>query len=297
VLFLRHEIREVNISGFDVGVFRQIVRYGLPLSIGFVLFAVAVNSDRQILASLADVYAVGLYTAAFDVADRIVHVPMVSVGSAAFAQAVRQLERHGPETTRPQLAENFTLLVAIGLPTAVGLAAVAGEFSGLALGADYRDAASTIIPVAALASFLSNLRSHYFDHAFQLGRRPERLLVVMGLLSIAAVGFNLLWIPSFGGVGAACAMLAAHAISLPICALLGRRAFRMPFPARETFLVVVAAAAMGIFVYSIPGGGSSLSLVSKVAAGIVTYLGIGALVLPDVFRKLLIWRRWASRLK
>lgn len=288
---LRRELRHLSFRLFDRAVFREILTYGLPLSIGLVLSSVTTNSDRLLLAAFSDVSAVGLYTAAIDIANRIILALMTSIGNAAFSQTTHELEYHGPDAAQQQSRDNFIFLIAIGLPAAIGLAVVASQLSALAVGVEFRDSVTAIIPLAAMAAFLNNLRSHYFDHAFQLGRQTGGLVAVMGVAAIAAVALNVLLIPAYGALGAAYAMLIVYALSLPICIGLGRRAFALPVPFRDAGKICLAAVVMGAVVYFMPDDGSFGLLILRIGTGGCVYVGLIALTLPDLRRNVSIHLR------
>jgi O-antigen/teichoic acid export membrane protein len=289
--------RQVSVRGLDRGLLREVLAYGLPLSVGFVFYAVIANSDRLLLAGLTDAHTVGLYTAAFDMADKIILSLMMSIANATYPRAVEQLERAGLAAAIGQSRENFTILLGVGLPASIGLAMVGGHFAQVVMGAEFRVAAGEVIPVVAIASFVNNLRSHYFDHAFQLGRRTGGLVAVTAIGAVLAVVLCLWWIPAHGARGAAYAILVAYAASLLACILLGRRSFPLPVPAYETAAIVGASAAMAAVVCLIPNQGDALSLAARIAGGAIVYGAAVLLLLPALRRRLVRrWRRPAASL-
>jgi O-antigen/teichoic acid export membrane protein len=168
-------------------------------------------SDRVLLGWLVGTGAVGVYAVGYDIADKALKSIMYSVGAAALPTAVRTLEQDGEAAARLQLEQNVTILVALGLPTTVGLCLVAPDLAGL-VGAEFHDEAITLIPLIAIGTFLACLRSNYLDHAFHLGKRALPLTLVTAITAVVNVALNLLLIPifgmlpEFGGITAALAL-------------------------------------------------------------------------------------------
>src|SRR3954452_9967200 len=142
------------------------------------------------------------------------------------------------------MRHNATLLVGIGMPAAVGLAVLAPGIADAFLGRSFRGAASDIIPLVALGSFLAGLKAYHFDAAFQFVHRTIHQVWIVLIAAVVNVLLNLLVIRRFGINGSAAASVGAYLISITLTVWVGRRHFALPFPARPFVQVLLAAGAM-----------------------------------------------------
>jgi O-antigen/teichoic acid export membrane protein len=262
---------------FHVRALFHLFRYGLPLGASFGLYALATTTDRFVLSWIEGISVVGLYAIGFELADRVVSAVMVPIGNASFPLAVRAMG-FGTHELEEQLKRNIILLAAIGMPTAAGLAVVAGDLVTIAVGEAYRDLAMNVLPIIALASFAANLRARYFDHAYLLANRTRRTVLLMGLIVGASLVLNPALTSAWGASGTAAAVLLVHCIGLVLSAALAPASCRMPIPARELVKVVAATGLMVMAVKLAPDDPGFLSLLRRVAIGLSSYL-VGTYVL------------------
>ena len=278
----------VHLSRSDWHTVRTILHFGLPLA-GVYLFGVfTVWSDRILLGWIAGTLAVGQYAAASDLALPTISALMMTVNLSAFPLAVRAYETVGATAAAERLREHGIVLVALALPAAVGLALVASQVSGIVLGHEFHDSARYLIPPIALGAFLAGIKAFYFDFAFQLGsatRQQLRLSVVSALLGVV---LNLIWIPRFGALGSAYAMVVTFAVACVLSAVVGRRAFRVPIPLVEWAKTAGATGIMVIALSLFPGSKTRiLDLGLRVTWGFVAYLLAMALLDVGQSRKYL----------
>lgn len=259
--------------------FRPMLEYGLPLSASFAFSYILRVSDRLMIGWLADSAAVGLYSASYDIAQNSLEILMTTINAAAFPLAVRALASGGVGAARRQLEENLPLLLAVTLPASAGLALVAPNVASVFLGGSFQEGASQLIPWVALGVALSGLRAYYFDQAFQLGKRTIGQVYVLGAAAVLNVVMNLLWIPRYGFMGAAYTTAITYFIALLLAAIMGRKSFPLPLPARELLKVIAASAIMAVLVWQLAPMRGITALVTQVLVGFVTYLA--ALVILD----------------
>src|SRR5690606_31593212 len=101
---------------------RELLLYGLPLTLTFGLDFIVSSSDRLLLGALAGVAAVGAYSASYDLAQQGMAALMMTVNLGAFPMAVRALETGGPAALRAQLERHAVVLLGLALPAAAALA-------------------------------------------------------------------------------------------------------------------------------------------------------------------------------
>jgi O-antigen/teichoic acid export membrane protein len=253
----------------------EILRYGLPLAPAAALSTLSNNADRLLLPLFVSTSAVGLYGPAYSLARQTVPVLMQSVNLAAFPLAIRALEKSEAEA-RQQLADNFTLLLLIGLPAAVGLAVLAPAIAHTVLGPAYAPTGASLLPLLALGWFLHSLRSYYTEQAFQLAKntRPGMWITLISAtvsLSLSAVCLHL-----YGLAGAAYGAVMGAAIALLLSWVAGRRVFPLPFHTQQVLLVTGAALSMALVLWPQRESMGFLPLGLAIASGGGIY---GALIL------------------
>lgn len=257
---------------------RQSFAYGAPLTLSFLLVFVMTTSDRYMIAYFLDEAATGRYAAAYNLGDRIIASLFMLVTMAGLPNALRVFEKQGPQAADNVLRENFSLLLAIGLPSAVVLCLTAAPLADLLLGEGFREAAAEILPWIAATAFLAGFKAHYLDHAFHLGRRTDLLLYTLVPSAAFNIGLNLILIPRFGVIGAAVATLASYVLATVLSLLLGRRVHAVPLPSVPALKTALACLPMvPVLLLPSDGGGPWLLLVAL--AGAALLYGLAAVML------------------
>ena len=274
VLLGRNAWRGASPFKADRELLRRLGIYGVPLSLTSLLAFASTYLDRFMLAAFIDKAAAGEYAAAFDLISFGLQTAMMMVNLAAFPLAVRLLERKGQEAASATLAHQSILLLAIGLPIAVGIGLVANNFAQVVLGKGFSETGATVMPWIASAALFVGLRTFYLDLAFQLGQRTVQQIWVTGLAAGVALFLNLALIPSFGVTGAACASVIAALTSMFASYWLGRDVFRMPVAWLDYGRVVGATAVMALGLVCVDDLRGPTALGVQLAVGILTY-GLG----------------------
>jgi O-antigen/teichoic acid export membrane protein len=262
----------------DPAVVRRVCAYGLPLSFTVALVVVMGTTDRFIISALRGVDDAGLYAVGVDLTQFSITMLMMVVNLAAYPLAVRAYETHGERAARDQLAQNLSLLLAVGLPAAAGLAILAPNVAHVFVGAPFREAAAALIPIVAAAAFIAGLKSYYFDVAFQFRDKTISQVWVACAAAAANIVLNLALIPRFGLQGAAVASLLGWTFALALAAVVGRRYFSLPVPLIPITQVLIAAAAMAAAIVPLRSMRGPLAIAAQVGAGAIVF-GLAMLVM------------------
>jgi O-antigen/teichoic acid export membrane protein len=249
-----------------------VARYGIPLSATVALAIVISTSDRFLIAWLMDKSAAGRYSVAYDLAGQTLTLLMMVVYMATFPLAVRALEHQGPEAARERMKHNASLMLAVGLPAAIGFALLAPNIAHCFLGGSFRAAAVSIIPLVGFGAFLGGFKACHLDAAFQFSHRTIDQVWIVGIAAISNVLLNLVAIPRYGVQGAACASVAAYIISIVITAWYGRRFFPVPTPIRPLLQVLLASGVMALVLIPLRSRLGPLAMAEQVIAGGVTFV-------------------------
>lgn len=274
----------------------DIMRYGLPLTALFALSFVVSSSDRFLIAWFLGEGQAGIYAAAYDLGQQSLTLMMSAVNLAAHPLAVRALEQRSDGACRLQLKRNGTLLLAIAMPSAAGMAVLAPNISSVMLGAEFREDAARIIPWIALAILLSGMRAFHFDLAFQLGRQTIGQVWVVGAAAVLNIILNLWWIPAFGLMGAAYATAAAYLLAILMSAAIGRKVFQVPVPFRDLIKIALASSIMALLVWINREPQGAYALAAQVLGGAIIYIGLIGILNVGGYRKIFLEKTFWSKM-
>jgi len=272
VFVLPTELRRLEGGEFVPNKAQAYAAYGLPVALSLILALALATTDRFLLAGFLGDTAVGVYHAGYSLANRTLDVMFIWLGAAGGPALIVALERGGGAALQKAAREQAGLMLALGLPAAVGLALVAGPLAHVMVGPALRDGAARVTPWIAASALFAGLTTYYTHQAFTLGRRTGLLLLAMSIPAAANVGLNLILIPRLGLQGAMIATTASYGLGLAASIGLGRFAQPLPLPLGALAKAALASAIMGVAVSRIPGlGGGVLELGVKALAGALVY--------------------------
>jgi O-antigen/teichoic acid export membrane protein len=266
--------------GLDRAILAKVCRYGLPLSMTVALAVVISSSDRFLIAWLLGADAAGQYSAAVDFTSQTLTLLLVVVHMAIFPLAVQAWERGGSAAAQERMRGNALLLLALGVPCVVGMIILAPGITALVLGSKFRAAASGIIPLIAVGTFLAGFKAYHFDAAFQFAHRTLSQVWIVLAAAIVNIALNVALIPLLGINGAALASLLAYVVSIGLTVIIGRRHFVVPLPARASLPVLIAAAAMAALLLPLRHRAGAAAVAAQIIGGAALY---GALLVAMNF--------------
>lgn len=257
---------------------RDMFRFGMPLALGFTVGAFILVTDRFLIEMFLGVYLLGIYGAAYQIADRIMRSVIEPLSSAGLPLAINKFEEEGAEAAREQLAHNWSLLIAVSLPAVLGLYAITPSLVEIMVGPDYREGALQVVPIIAFAAFFSSMRGGYLDHSFHLGQKTRLLLIQSIFVAILNIAVSVPLVLQMGIVGAAYGTLISQMFGVVLGYFFGRRVFVLPFLVIDTLKVSASAFTMLLCLQLIPFAPGLIALLSKTVLGATVY-GLGLLVL------------------
>ena len=226
---------------FDVAVWGELFRKGLPFAYAGAMITMFFQVDALMLLHMRGVEEVGWYRAPVLVLEGLTLVPRIF--GYALIPTMAALYPTAPESVTALCRRGMKYLLLIGLPIAAFGLIAARPFVALLFGAKYGpsvDAARILIPAVAFM-FLSN----FGETTLACIDRWRTIVIVSTACLLLNVGLNLLWIPGLGYRGAAWATLvtevayfAATAASLR---LFGHRLSWLSLAARPALATAVFA--------------------------------------------------------
>ncbi len=262
--------REVSVQ-WSPSLVSDFLRFGLPLALSFSMGAVSYATDRFMVAAMESVAVLGLYVVGFELAQRVMTSLIQPVGSAALPLVIEAFEKRGADAAREQFKTNCLLLVAISSPALVGLVMVTPDFVEVAIGYEFREMATVVLPVIAVAQFFLGIQHHYIDHSFHLGMKTGWHAISGFVVVLTNLAANYILIQQFGALGAAYGTLIASIVGVVLGSFLSRLSFPLPLPWRGLVILFMANGAMAGAVSLITLPPSMLGLIVKACVGGTVY--------------------------
>jgi O-antigen/teichoic acid export membrane protein len=249
----------------------ELFRYGVPLAGAFLLAYVISGADRFMLAAFMSPSAAGIYAPAYDLVLQSMGALLLVVNLGAYPLAVLAVERGDAALRDRQFRHHATLLVALALPAAAGIAVLAPSLSTI-LGPRFAPAARELLPLFALAQLLAGIKAFYLDLSFQLGRATRLQFATLAAGALVNIVLNLWLIPAYGLHGAAYATVAAHLVAFVLSWVLGRKVLPLPLPLGGMARVGAATIGMCLALALVRHAHGPVMLIAQVSLGVGVYL-------------------------
>jgi O-antigen/teichoic acid export membrane protein len=111
----------------DREIVREALSFGIPVSLGALIGALALNSPRFIVDQMLGLEAAGAFGVSYGLGLRASNIAVMLVTAAAYPLVVRKMETEGWDAALRQLSSNTILVALIVCPAALGLLAVNGS--------------------------------------------------------------------------------------------------------------------------------------------------------------------------
>ncbi|MEM8497280.1 MAG: oligosaccharide flippase family protein [Pseudomonadota bacterium] len=283
----------VSIAAFDAHLFKAMALYSLPMLGYEVTTIIHILADRLILDLLMGKTVVGLYSAAYNVAEMFNTLIAVSLSVAVQPAYFKLWATSGKEATLYFLNRVVYFYILL-IPAVVwGVIAISEDLLVLLTTDKYIEGA-VIFPFV-VASGMINATALIYAAGIYIYKRTMQLFVPVLICSILNLVLNFLLIPEFGIRGAAGATLISMSLLGITMFLKGRATLRLDFPIGHLLKCVTAASAMGLVVQQLSLGSPALNIIAKVFVGVSLY-GLIALVIDKEVRQLAgpFWRKVVS---
>jgi O-antigen/teichoic acid export membrane protein len=200
--------RDIKFSQFDLNWFKELVRFGYPFIFASLAYWLFGSMDRWMLASLASIEEVGIYSVAFRFASVVLFV------SAAFGQAwspvAIKIRTDHPDSYRAIYGQVLLLLVFVMLVVGGGLALFSGELISLIMPVDYIRSA---LPLAILCfGIILQATQQVTAVGISLEKKTYLFARLAWITAVVNLAANWLLIPNFGAAGAAWATLISYVV-------------------------------------------------------------------------------------
>jgi len=243
------------------------------------------NAPRFIVNEVMSVAAAGLFAVGYGLGQRAAAVAAMLVTAAAYPIAVRTMEEKGSAAAMRQLADNGALLLAVLVPTVVGVFVLRDDIASLLIAEPFRATTLAILPLSVLAGGIRSARAHFCDQVFLLHSRTHLQMIVTAVDATIAVAFGIAATLLWGLSGAAIASVVAAAIAALVSFVLALVRFHLQVPWAHIARIGLASAVMGAALTLLPTARNIPLLVGYVGLGITVFVvSLALLSLPWLMR-------------
>ncbi|TXH69275.1 MAG: polysaccharide biosynthesis protein [Thiothrix sp.] len=248
-----------------------LLRYGLPLSLSFILLEVIHATDRVLLSYLVGFEAAGQYAVAFSLPFQLLILIGSALNAAAYPLILQSLEQQGEPIAKSKLADYLLVLVGLLLPSYLGLLAVSHDFMPLLIGEAYLAESIRLLPSIGLLLVLNAIYLFHTSLAFQLAKKTYMPILVIGVAALLNVFLNFVLIPIYKIDGAVLASLVAYLVCIVYGRFLGDRVFKLPVLWGELLKIIASASLMFLILKYLPLEHGVLVGLLRIVVGVILY--------------------------
>ena len=195
------------------------------------------------------------------------------------------MEHGGSRAAMRQLADNSALLVAILAPSLVGIFMLRAEIVHLLIAPPFQQVTLAILPLAALAGAIRNLRAHFGDQVFLLHNSTRWMMAISAIDATPDRDLQRHRFRYWGLAGAAAATVGAALAGAIVSFTIGFTRFGLTLPVGHLARIALATIAMAGLLRLFPEAPNFMHLAAHVGAGAGAYLATLALLYaPSLFR-------------
>ncbi|WP_299875258.1 oligosaccharide flippase family protein [uncultured Cocleimonas sp.] len=258
-------------ADFNKALLKRLLTYGIPLAAAALVEEITKVTDRFMLAGIQGKDQAGLYAVGYDLSGNSILMIMSAINIAAYPVIIKLLDNEGVKAATDYFRHYVILLLGVSIPAVIGLNLVGPNLVHLLIDADYQASVIFLLPWITTAIFLLGLQVFYFDLAFQLGHKTIASVKIAVAIAIINIGLNYWLIPIMGIHGAAIATISSFAVGSILSAYFGRKYFSLPFPAIETFKIVIATLVMCLCLYWLKDKNGWVWLLIQLSIGAISY--------------------------
>jgi len=199
---------------------KEIVSFGAPLIIAQLAGAIVHLSDRYFIQSFLSLTSVAIYTAGYRIGNSInalVNSPFQQIWNP------RRFALHKDDDAKSIYASVFTYYLFLMVLCGILLAACARDLI-LVVGRPEYYSAPAVVPLITLAYILFGAQGH-FTTGIMIRKKTKLLAKILLITAAMNLLLNILLIPRYGIMGAACSTLASMFLRLVLTGWISQRVY------------------------------------------------------------------------
>jgi O-antigen/teichoic acid export membrane protein len=252
---------------------RQMIVYGLPLTLTYFSTMVLDVSDRFMIGWWLASSAVAGYAASYDLTQQTVGAILNVFFLASYPAIIVAWERGGIHADN-QAMRSLSRALMLAVPLMAGLfIGLAPEISSFFFGVAVQTDAAKVMPWVAFAISIGCFKTYYLDIAFHLTKETHMQLRITAVMAVLNVALNLILLPRLGVIGAAISTAVAFTTGTLLSWLFGRRLIHYPHSGRDftNMLVALAALSFCLRICDFPENGYLMNLLIRLFTGLAAF--------------------------
>jgi len=259
-------------AGIEKPLVKDLLDFGMPMSLTLVLTSVVNQADRVLLTYLGGTWETGVYAVSADLTQQVLYFALSAINSAFLPQIYRSSSSGDEAAARGWQGRQFEMLAAVSLPALVAFVMLSRNIAHVFMGKQFSAEATRLLPILAVSVFFAALRTCYFETSFQYARKTSWQALIAASMAIFSVGLNVIAIPRFGALGAAYVSLVSCGSACALCIVLGYRfAYPLPYSVAAVARVLAASAAMAAALFWLRAWSGPIALGVQVTLGVLVY--------------------------
>ncbi len=243
------------------------LKYGLPLVPSSAILWITNFSDRYIIGYFMDAKAVGIYTAAYTLAN-IVSMFMGPLQVILLPTISKSYYEGDIAETKVYLSYSWKYILVLAIPTVFGLSVLSTSLLSILTTPEFISG-NIVIPLIATGILFYCLNQVCVNILYLLNK-TSLILIILGIATVLNIGLNCLLIPFIGILGAGIANLLTK-VSLAIISVI--ISFRyLKFDLNEYFIVknIIASSLMALFIWLL-GPSNQIQIIFSILLGMILY--------------------------
>lgn len=251
----------------DRAILLNAMRYGAPLLLASLFGWVGSQGLRLVVDHWQGAAAVGLVSVGWWLGQRSTATVAGMVTVATFNLAVERVREGGYAAALPQIAANGALMLAVLVPTVIGVLLLDAPLVRALVAAPFQSVTIAVLPLSVLAGALRTFRNHFSDQIFLLYEQPRMMAVLLGIEAVLtlALCFTGLMLGDLQGAVAGC--LAASLLTGLVSLVAARRLAKLYIRIGDIARIALAGGLMALCLWLLPVFATLWGLALAVLAG------------------------------
>lgn len=283
-------VQYFHIKSFSTETMKEYAHYGIPLTITQIFSWILLLSDRYFIEFFKGSYQVGIYSAAFQLADYPISMVTSIVLMAAWPIIIDTWEKSGEKATKSLITGLSRYYIIFVVPAFIGVTLLSQNMIGILTPEYY--IGYTIIPMVCLAKALFGL-CWFMNIGLELKKKTSILAILIGVSGLIEISLNFMVVPTYGFIGSSIALATSYLIYWLLSAIISRKYLAWDLPISSIKNVVLSTCAMAVVLYVVKSylDLSILSLIMLIALGVLVYL-FAMLLTREVWHE----AKWAKKI-
>jgi len=269
LIYISMKDRKISFSNFSIGVFKDSIRFGLPMVGGEMGHLILNYADRYLVQLYLGSISLGLYIAGYNLSTYVTEMLMYPINYAMTPIYMNILVKKGEEETRKFFTKAFRYFLMIMFALVFGFIAVGKDLIGILASSKYLEAYS-ILPYVVIGQSIYAC-SILLNSGLFIRRKTYIVTYIMLVACLVNIGLNMVLIPRFGILGAAQATLISNIFYTILITYYAFKEFSFPIDYPRIILYLCSSIVMYLSIKNVHLGGRVVNLISQIIIGIMVY--------------------------